>query len=151
MPALLIPMHQVPNSLVVFFASIVGLVAPLHGQSLVDGARQTTPSRIIDIDFSAVKGPRSMVYQYCVGAGRVAEGLRADWQAQLKTCKDAIGFQSLRCHGLLHDELGVYREDKQGNTIYNWQYIDMVYDYHAFHPCATVRGDRIHARCSGQY
>jgi xylan 1,4-beta-xylosidase len=64
-----------------------------------------------------------------VGAGRVGEGLRADWQAQLKTCKDAIGFQYLRCHGLLHDELGVYREDKQGNPIYNWQYIDMVYDY----------------------
>ncbi len=70
-----------------------------------------------------------MVYQQCVGAGRVAEGLRADWQAQLKACKDAIGFQYLRCHGLLHDELGVYREDKQGNAIYNWQYIDMVYDY----------------------
>ncbi len=106
-----------------------GAAAQLHGQAPVDGAGKATPARIIDIDCSAVKGPRSMVYQHCVGAGRVAEGLRADWQAQLKTCKDAIGFQYLRCHALLHDELGVYREDKQGNPIYNWQYIDMVYDY----------------------
>ena len=94
---------------------------------------QTTDSpaapRVIDVDCSAVKGPRSTVYKRCVGAGRVGEGLRADWQAQLKTCKDAIGFEYLRCHGLLHDELGVYREDPQGNAIYNWQYIDMVYDY----------------------
>ena len=85
--------------------------------------------RVIDVDCSAVKGPRSTVYKRCVGTGRVAEGLRADWQAQLKTCKDAIGFEYLRCHGLLHDELGVYREGKQGEPIYNWQYIDMVYDY----------------------
>jgi xylan 1,4-beta-xylosidase len=115
----------------VVLASLLGLGtgAKLCGQTPADGAGGTTPPRIIDIDCSAVKGPRSMVYQHCVGAGRVGEGLRADWQAQLKTCKDAIGFQYLRCHGLLHDELGVYREDKQGNPIYNWQYIDMVYDY----------------------
>ena len=117
--------------MIVLFASLAGLGTGtrLNGQTPADGADKTTPPRIIDIDCSAVKGPRSMVYQHCVGAGRVAEGLRADWQAQLKTCKDAIGFQYLRCHGLLHDELGVYRDDKQGNAIYNWQYIDMVYDY----------------------
>ena len=124
-------MKQIPRTLIILLAALAGLGtgAPLNGQTPANGADKPTPPRLIDIDCSAVKGPRSMVYQQCVGAGRVAEGLRADWQAQLKTCKDAIGFQYLRCHGLLHDELGVYREDKQGNAIYNWQYIDMVYDY----------------------
>ncbi len=107
----------------------LGAAAPVNSQTPADGTDNATPARVIDIDCAAVKGPRSMVYRQCVGAGRVGEGLRADWQAQLKTCKDAIGFRYLRCHGLLHDELGVYREDKQGNPIYNWQYIDMVYDY----------------------
>ena len=85
--------------------------------------------RLIAADYNAVKGPQSQVFRACVGAGRVGEGLRADWQAQLKVCRDEIGFQHLRCHGLLHDELGIYREDKNGNPIYNWQYIDLVYDY----------------------
>ena len=31
-------------------------------------------------------------------------------------------------HGLLQDELGVYSEDKQGRPVYNFQYIDAVYD-----------------------
>ncbi len=124
-------MNRILHGLIVFFAWLAGLGmgAQVSGQIPADGADKTTPRRLIEIDCSVVKGPRSMVYKHCVGAGRLGEGLRADWQAQLKTCKDAIGFQYLRCHGLLHDELGVYREDKQGNPIYNWQYIDMVYDY----------------------
>ena len=101
----------------------------LGGQTAPSGGAAATSSRLIAVDCSEVKGPRSTVYQRCVGAGRVAEGLRADWQAQLKTCKDAIGFEYLRCHGLLTDELAVYSEDKQGHVIYNWQYIDLVYDF----------------------
>ncbi len=85
--------------------------------------------RVVSVDLEVVKGPLSQTWRECVGAGRVGEGLRADWQAQLKLCKDEIGFKSLRMHGLLHDELGVYREDKDGLPIYNFQYIDMVYDY----------------------
>ena len=88
-----------------------------------------TDGRVIAADFNEVKGPKSMVYRRCVGAGRLAEGLRADWQQQLLACKQAIGFEYLRCHGLLQDELGVYSEDRAGNPVYNWQYIDMVYDY----------------------
>jgi xylan 1,4-beta-xylosidase len=85
--------------------------------------------RIISADYTEIKGPKSTVYQRCVGAGRLAEGLRADWQQQLLECRQAIGFEYLRCHGLLQDELGVYSEDYKGNPVYNWQYIDMVYDY----------------------
>ena len=106
----------------------LGATSQLDSQTTPPAAADSAP-RVIEIDCAAVKGPRSTVYKRCVGAGRLGEGLRADWQAQLKTCKDAIGFEYLRCHGLLHDELGVYREDQQGNPIYDWQYIDMVYDY----------------------
>jgi xylan 1,4-beta-xylosidase len=88
-----------------------------------------TDYRVISADLMQVKGPKSTVFRRCVGAGRVAEGLRADWQDQLRTCRQAIGFEYLRCHGLFHDELGVYSEDAQGHPIYNWQYIDMVYDF----------------------
>ena len=92
-------------------------------------AEDGTFERIISCDCNSVKGPTSTVFRRCVGAGRLAEGLRAEWQDQLRICRQAIGFQYLRCHGLLHDELGVYSEDVQGKPIYNWQYIDTVYDF----------------------
>src|SRR5215469_9667614 len=64
--------------------------------------------RIISADWNKVKGPRSEVYDECVGAGRAFEGLRGEWQQQLKLCKQEIGFKYIRVHGLLCDEMAVY-------------------------------------------
>lgn len=90
---------------------------------------QTRPApRSVSADLTAATTPRSTVYKACVGAGRVGEGLRAEWQQQLKLCHDQLGFAQLRMHGLLHDELGVYTESKDGTPRYNFQYIDTVYD-----------------------
>jgi xylan 1,4-beta-xylosidase len=132
------------RTLLTFLALL--LLAPLCTQA-ADG------DRIIQADVSQVKGPRSMVWQDSVGAGRVGEGLRAGWRSQLEFCRKELGFKYLRAHGLLHDELGVYSEDKQGNPRYNWAYIDDVYDYLlsigmkpfveiSFMPKALASGDR---------
>jgi xylan 1,4-beta-xylosidase len=86
------------------------------------------PVRVISADYQAVKGPRSDVWRECIGAGRANEGLRADWQRQLELCQDEIGFHYIRFHGLLHDDMGVYSENKDGAPIHNWQYIDELYD-----------------------
>jgi len=63
-----------------------------------------------------------------VGAGRANEGLRATWQEELETAARYDGFQYVRFHGLFHDDMFVYREDAQGNAIYNFQYVDDVFD-----------------------
>ena len=89
----------------------------------------TNSTREISADLQQVKGPRSMVWQDCVGAGRVAEGLRDGWRRQLEECRREIGFKYIRMHGLLQDELGVYSEDRNGQPRYNWQYVDDVYDF----------------------
>ena len=86
------------------------------------------PVRVISADYTDIKSPRSEVWRECIGAGRAAEGLRADWQRQLKLCQDEIGFRQIRFHGLLHDDMGVYAETKAGTPIHNWQYIDELYD-----------------------
>jgi xylan 1,4-beta-xylosidase len=86
------------------------------------------PARVIAVDFSKVRGPHSTVWKECIGAGRANEGLRADWQEQLALVQKEIGFRYIRMHGLLHDDMGVYSESAQGNPIYNWQYIDKLYD-----------------------
>jgi xylan 1,4-beta-xylosidase len=103
-------------------------VAVLLAFALHARGAETNSLRTITADLKQVKGPRSMVWQDCVGAGRVAEGLRDGWRRQLEECHREIGFKYIRMHGLLQDELGVYSEVK-GEPRYNWQYIDDVYDY----------------------
>lgn len=63
----------------------------------------------------------------CVGAGRANEGLRASWLEHLELVKENCGFQYCRFHGLFHDDMYVVRENR-GKLVYNWQYIDDLYD-----------------------
>lgn len=83
----------------------------------------------IDVDAGAVRGPLDTSFKECVGAGRANEGLRADWQEQLRVVKRDCGFKYIRMHGLLTDDMGVYREDSSGRPVYNWQYVDRLYDF----------------------
>jgi xylan 1,4-beta-xylosidase len=90
---------------------------------------QTEPKRIISASYNQVKGTNNRFYGEVVGAGRAAEGLRADWQRDLEIVHKECGFKYIRFHGLLHDEMGVYSEDKLGNAVYNFQYVDALYDF----------------------
>jgi len=64
----------------------------------------------------------------CVGAGRANEGLRAGWQEQMKLAHAQCGFRYCRFHGLFHDDMFVYRLSEGGAPIYNFQYIDDLFD-----------------------
>lgn len=93
------------------------------------GAAALAQERTIAVDYAKVRGDHSKVFKECIGAGRANEGLRADWQQQLTLVQKEIGFRYIRMHGLLHDDMGVYKEDSQGNPVYNWQYIDQLHDF----------------------
>ena len=88
----------------------------------------TPVARTITADYSRIKGQRNAFYRNVVGAGRAAEGLRADWQRDLAVVHRECGFRYIRFHGLLQDEMGAYSEDRKGGPIYNFQYIDTLYD-----------------------
>jgi xylan 1,4-beta-xylosidase len=109
----------VKPALVVTSSLLLGLAGAAHAQS----------PRAIAADFAKVRGAHSTVWKECIGAGRANEGLRADWQEQLALVQKEIGFRYIRMHGLLHDDMGVYKETPKGEPIYNWQYIDKLYDY----------------------
>jgi len=109
--------------------------------------------RTISIDANKIKGKTTTMYKECVGAGRANEGLRADWQQQLAVTKKECDFKFIRMHGLLTDDMGVYREDRKGNPEYNYQYVDVLFDYIVgigmkpfveigFMPNALASGDR---------
>lgn len=96
---------------------------------ILTGLTAGAQNRIITIDAGKVKGDVNRNFNFCVGAGRANEGLRADWQRQLRIARNECGFRYIRFHGLLTDDMGVYHEDKAGNPIYNWQYIDELFDF----------------------
>ncbi len=85
--------------------------------------------RVISIDFSKEKGSLNSMFNECVGAGRANEGLRADWQQQLTYVKNECGFRYIRFHGLLSDDMGIYKVDRDGVPQYNFMYVDALFDF----------------------
>lgn len=92
-------------------------------------AQTTNHDRVINIDFNKSAGALNSFYKECVGAGRANEGLRADWQQQLAYVKKECGFKYIRMHGLLTDDMAVYKEDSKGNPEYNYMYVDVLVDF----------------------
>ena len=121
-----------PALILVASAAMMAAGSRGPGSRPAPASRQSGRSRIevreIDADVRSVSGPLGSVVRRCVGAGRANEGLRAAWQQQLREAKRDCGFEYIRMHGLLCDDMGVYREER-GQPVYNWQYIDALYDF----------------------
>ncbi|PTY07120.1 glycoside hydrolase [Opitutaceae bacterium EW11] len=103
-----------------FFGAHLGAQEPSSPQS--------GSVRVIAADMKKADGPTNRMPEFCVGAGRANEGLRADWQRQLRRARTECGFRYIRFHGLFCDDMGVYFENK-GRPVYNWQYIDELFDF----------------------
>jgi xylan 1,4-beta-xylosidase len=104
------------------------LLASAFGQAKADGLSDTATTILITSDATGKGTPLVHFWSKVVGAGRANEGLRATWQDQLRMVGKSDGFQYLRFHGIFQDDMFVYREDDHGNPIYNFQYVDDLYD-----------------------
>ncbi len=62
------------------------------------------------------------------GSGRASLSLRDSYRRDLRTVKGATGIEYIRFHAIFHDELGVYDEDIDGKPVYNFSYVDQIYD-----------------------
>ncbi|GAA1848600.1 GH39 family glycosyl hydrolase [Myceligenerans crystallogenes] len=70
-------------------------------------------------------------WRHCVGTGRFNLALRQDYQESLALAQREIGFRYIRGHGLLSDDVGVFRPyDAAGHrgTRYAFTYVDQVVD-----------------------
>lgn len=45
-----------------------------------------------------------------------------------KLAHDTLGFQYVRAHGILMDDVGIYHEDASGKPVYDWHKLDQLYD-----------------------
>jgi Beta-xylosidase len=84
---------------------------------------------IVSVDVTKKGQIFNPYYIKCITAGRAAEGLRASWQKQLKELQSDIGFEYIRFHGIFHDDMAIYSEDKDGNSKFFWQYFDELFDF----------------------
>ena len=66
-------------------------------------------------DLSQTGRRLSHCWEHTVGSCHAPLALRSDWQAQLEQCHRELGFQYVRFHGLLSDDLGTLV--RQGDTL----------------------------------
>lgn len=97
--------------------------------TIAAAALMTLPAIAQNTIHVAAKGePFAHLWSKGVGAGRANEGLRAGWLEQLKLAKEQCGFEFVRMHGLFHDDMCIYFPKADGTVVYNWQYVDELFD-----------------------
>jgi xylan 1,4-beta-xylosidase len=72
--------------------------------------------------------PLPHVWEHTVGSGHAPLALRADWQAQLRQCREELGFQHVRFHGLLSDAMGTLICQNE-ELLYSFFNADQVMDF----------------------
>src|SRR5258708_7701464 len=95
--------------------------ASLHAQS-------TSPTETIEIDTGARAHPFPHFWEKMFGSGRAILTLRDSYRNDLRETKRITGFEYVRFHAIFHDEAGLYDEDDAGHPLYNYSYIDQIYD-----------------------
>jgi xylan 1,4-beta-xylosidase len=85
-------------------------------------------SETIEIDANAPGQPFPHFWEQMFGSGRAILSLRDSYRTDLRQLREATGFQYVRFHAIFHDEVGLYDEDSTGNPIYNFSYVDQIYD-----------------------
>ncbi len=94
----------------------------------------------LHVDAQAATTPFPHFWEKTFGSGRAILALRDSYRTDLRTVKQATGFESIRFHGILMDEVGLYDPDRvtknpglaaeaaHDSSAYNFQYVDEIYD-----------------------
>ena len=82
----------------------------------------------ITIDANAPAHPFPHFWEQVFGSGRAALSLRESYRIDLRAVRKATEFTYIRFHDILDDDIGVYGEDAQGKPVYNFSYVDQIYD-----------------------
>jgi xylan 1,4-beta-xylosidase len=82
----------------------------------------------IRIGAHAATTPFPHFWEQMFGSGHAILALREDYREDLGAVKSVTDFRYVRFHGILDDEVGSYSEDEHGEPIYNFAYVDQIYD-----------------------
>jgi xylan 1,4-beta-xylosidase len=82
----------------------------------------------VEIDVQAKATPFPHFWEQMFGSGRAILTLRESYREDVRAVKQVADFRYVRFHAIFHDEVGVYNEDEHGNPVYNFSYVDQIYD-----------------------
>src|SRR6202051_5164087 len=91
-------------------------------------ARSPCSAQQIVIDASAPATPFPHFWEQMFGSGRAVLSLRDNYRKDLREVRKATDFRYVRFHAIFHDEVGVYNQDEHGQPVYNFSYVDQIYD-----------------------
>src|SRR5690349_3875766 len=87
-----------------------------------------TATTYVEIDPNSPSHPFPHFWEKMFGSGRAILSLRDDYRHDLRETKRITDLDYVRFHAIFHDEVGLYDEDASGKSIYNFSYIDQIYD-----------------------
>jgi xylan 1,4-beta-xylosidase len=79
-------------------------------------------------NLSEEPAPFQHFWEHTVGSGHAPLALRADWQAQLRRAHEELGFQHVRFHGILSDQMGTLICQNE-QFLYSFFNTDQIFDF----------------------
>ena len=79
-------------------------------------------------DFKSPSSPLPHFWEHTVGSGHATLALRADWQKQLHRCHKELGFEHVRFHGILSDDMGTLMAESD-KLVYSFFNADQIFDF----------------------
>jgi xylan 1,4-beta-xylosidase len=104
------------------------VIAVAQRPQLPSSATPPTVEEHITVDVNAPAHAFPHFWEKMFGSGRAILSLRESYRNDLRAVKSVTDFGYVRFHAILDDDVGVYDEDQNGNPIYNFSYVDQIYD-----------------------
>lgn len=101
----------------------------LVGAVLIAGLQlRAQVQETVQVDADGAATPFPHFWEQMFGSGHAILALREPWRDDLRAVKGTTAMQWVRFHGILDDEVGIYTRDEHGNPVYNFAYVDEIYD-----------------------
>jgi xylan 1,4-beta-xylosidase len=85
-------------------------------------------AQTVTVDAKAPAHAFPHFWEQMFGSGRAILALRDSYRQDVRSVKKIADFKYVRFHNIFHDEVGLYDEDAQGKAVYNFSYVDQIYD-----------------------
>jgi xylan 1,4-beta-xylosidase len=110
------------------FSILTAVILAAIASGCAAGGQASNSDETITIDANAPARPFPHMWEQMFGSGRAVLSLRESYRADLRATRKITDIKYVRFHAIFHDEMGVYDEDAQGRPVYNFSYVDQVYD-----------------------
>jgi xylan 1,4-beta-xylosidase len=110
------------------FATVLLFGISSRTRSSAQPAGSPDAAQSVSIDAQGPAHAFPHYWEKMFGSGRATLALRASYLRDLRSVKHVTGFEYIRFHGILDDDVGVYNPGAQSKPFYNFTYVDQIYD-----------------------